>query len=103
MVNAVREIMSDPAARAEYDTARRRWYVAAARPVVRAAPRFVQLAEKPPRLSAAERYLRATWIALRATVGGLVPLRCGQCRMVIASNDAYCAGCGGRLLGGGGN
>lgn len=102
VVNAVREIMCDPATRAEYDTARRRWYVTASRPVVRAAPQSVQLAEKPRRPSPVERYLRATWVALRTTVGGLVPARCAQCRMVIASDDAYCAGCGGRLLAGGG-
>lgn len=105
VVNAVRQVLSDPQMRAVYDRERSRFHAApsaAAQPgrVVRGSP-----VERPYRPSVppspVERYLRATWVGVRAAFGGLLPARCRRCRIVISGEDAYCAACGTPLLTGG--
>jgi len=95
VVNAVRRVLTDQHLRSEYDTARRRWLAAAAMPPPAYEVRTLAAIARP---STAERYARAAWSGLRATLVTLAPSRCADCRMVIAADDAYCAACGTRLL-----
>ncbi|MGH2428323.1 MAG: J domain-containing protein [Candidatus Limnocylindria bacterium] len=98
VVNAVRRVMTDPASRAEYDVARWRWHAAVARPrepMLHAWPP-IESARRSPNVP--ERYARATWAGLRATLMALAPRRCRICRVVIGAEDSYCAACGTRLL-----
>ncbi|MDQ2941667.1 MAG: J domain-containing protein [Chloroflexota bacterium] len=102
VVNAVRRVLSNPAARAEYDVARLSWIAAASSAPIPRHPRPIRV-EAPPRPishqpSALERYVRAVLAGARAAVGALRLSRCGACRMVVDEGDAFCAACGGRLL-----
>lgn len=102
VVNAIRRVLTDPGARAEYDAARHRWIAAASSaPIPRYAP--ARGTEPPMRqiaspASALERYLRAALVGARAAVRALRVPRCGACRMVVEEADTFCAACGGRLL-----
>src|SRR5919109_16475 len=109
VVNVVRRVMTDPNLRAEYDVARRQWYAAALAPPPRplapsaAAARATNGSRPrprslPPPLATGTRYAWAAWIGFMAALEELAPPRCGRCRMVIASEDAYCVSCGVRLL-----
>src|SRR5918992_233340 len=96
VVNAVRQLMADPGARAEYDVARRRWYTAALQPPPAAlawGPTVADRGRPTP-----VRYALAAWAGVRATVVALAPPRCARCRAVIANSDAYCIACGRPLL-----
>jgi curved DNA-binding protein CbpA len=102
VINAVRRVLTDPAARAEYDMARLRWIAAASSAPIRRYPRpsateppARQIAHQP---SALERYVRAALVGARAAVSALRVPRCGACRTVVEEGDAFCAACGGRLL-----
>jgi curved DNA-binding protein CbpA len=99
VVNAVRRLMDDPSARAEYDVARRRWYTAALQPPPAA------LAWEPfpsdRGRSTPVRYAVAALVGVRAALVALAPPRCARCRMVIGRDDAYCVACGRPLLTGG--
>jgi curved DNA-binding protein CbpA len=102
VINAIRRVLTDPAARAEYDMARLRWIAAASSAPLPRYPRATVI-EPPTRPvahqpSALERYLRAALVGARAAVGALRVPRCGSCRMVVAEGDLFCAACGGRLL-----
>ena len=110
VVNAVRQVMSDPEWRAIYDRERHRFHASVARPrqpavdgsqpVWRAAPPSVVTV--PPRAASTfNRYLRAALIGVRSTLEGLAPARCRGCRIVVEPGDAYCAACGTPLLTGG--
>ena len=96
VVNAVRQLLTDPNARAEYDVARRRWYTAALQPP----PAALAWGPTPDDRgrSTPVRYALAAWAGVRATVVALGPPRCGRCRAVIAHDDAYCIACGRPLL-----
>jgi curved DNA-binding protein CbpA len=125
VVNAVRALMTDPAARAAYDRARWRFYearraraadparangggpaaparVAEARPV-RAArarpslswPAIGDLAR--PALDAAGRQARALLEVLEAMVASLAARRCPSCRVLVEADYRYCAWCGAPL------
>lgn len=121
VVNAVRRLLTDPHARAEYDRERRRWHaveearrrarvtslpgIAGAGPGVgrSAAP---MAAGSPPAIApgrAAARRLavrvRSVWAGVRAALIVLGPPRCGTCAAVIERGDAFCPLCGTRLLG----
>jgi len=101
VVNAVRQVMSDPEARADYDRERFRFHavmVRLAEPRLRSWP---ALHLEAPRPSPFGRYLRAAMVGLRAAVAELAPARCRICRTVISGEDAYCAACGTPLLTGG--
>ena len=102
VVNTVRQVMSDPEWRAIYDRERHRFLAALSRPsspTIHASPPMG--ARRPARRSPAGRYLRATFIGLRAVAVELAPSRCRTCRIVIDSGDAFCAACGTPLLTGG--
>ena len=123
VVNAVRRVMTDPAARARYDSSRQRWLAAEAAmrwPTSAAQHRapvtFPRDTSTPPRaprprfepdpsawpqisaLRAPARRLRITtqafFIGVRAGVAALAPPRCGICRAAIGATDRYCISCG---------
>jgi curved DNA-binding protein CbpA len=101
VVNAVRQVLTDPETRAIYDRERHRFHAARIR-----APELARRAWEPVRLDASRpspvaRYLRAALLGARALAGGLAPSRCRTCRIVIEREDAYCAACGTPLLTGG--
>jgi curved DNA-binding protein CbpA len=104
VVNAVRQLMADPSARAAYDRERWRWWHAAAgqpRPVAARWPGSSPVGvreERRRRRSSFERYAYATWVGLCAALEELGPTRCGRCTNVIRPDDNFCATCGGRLL-----
>ena len=101
VVNAVRDLLTDPVARSAYDRERWRWWHAAATPraVDPRWPGSSPVAGPRRRRSKFERYAYATWAGLCAAMDELSPPRCGRCRTVIAPEDNYCLACGGRLLG----
>jgi curved DNA-binding protein CbpA len=95
VVNAVRELLTDPASRAAYDGSRRRFLASMTtiatgvpRTPVRA-PTLADLAR--PRLG---RTLRAVGAGVRTTIGALAPDRCPGCRAAVGSEDRYCGWCG---------
>jgi hypothetical protein len=96
VVNAVRQLMADPNARAEYDVARRRWYSAALQPppAALAWPPTPTDHIRPTPM----RYAVAAWAGIRAALVALAPPRCARCRTVISGDDAYCVACGRPLL-----
>lgn len=100
VVNAIRGLVADPAARAEYDIARWRFWAA------RDASLHVPVpspgaATHHPRRSRLGIRLRAAIVGVRAAVTALGPPRCATCRCVIGSDDRYCVACGRLLLTGG--
>lgn len=96
VVNAVRGLLTDPAARAEYDIARWRFWA------TRDASLHVPATVVAPRARAGlSIWLRAALVGVRAALVALGPPRCATCRSVIASDDRYCAACGRHLLTGG--
>ena len=100
VVNAIRRLLTDADARAEYDVARQRWIAAASSAPIPRYPRMrdtepLQIANPP---SAVERYLRAALVGARAAVSALRVPRCSVCRTVVEESDTFCVACGGRLL-----
>ena len=89
VVNAVRGLLTDPAARAEYDIARFRFWTARDRGVAEPLLRVT-----PTRRPWLEVRVRAAWAGMRAAFSALGPPRCAGCRNVIAPEDRYCAACG---------
>lgn len=123
VVNAVRRVMTDPAARARYDHSRQRWLAAEAAmrwpsaagrprapvtfprdtsvPTRAPKPRFEPDPDAWPQISALRRparrlriTARALLIGVRAGVAALAPARCGICRAAIGATDRYCISCG---------
>jgi hypothetical protein len=101
VVNAVRQVMSDPEWRALYDRERFRFHAALARPSEPMLHSWPPIDLRPARRSPVGRYLRAAFIGLRAVAVSLAPARCLGCRTVVTNGDAYCAACGTPLLPGG--
>ena len=97
VVNTVRQVLTDPDARALYDRERKRFHASLARPSWRLEP-IVMTQPAQPSMS---RYLRAAFIGVRAAVVELLPSRCQRCRIVISGEDTFCAACGTPLLTGG--
>jgi hypothetical protein len=103
VVNAVRDLMTNPAARAEYDRERQRWITTVPttnghptpreEPLPKAwpVPRAPQLDWGPTPLA---RTARAVGAGLMAFVVELVPLRCERCGGAIGRTDARCWICG---------
>ena len=106
VVNALRDLLSDPAARAEYDRERRRWM---------ASPVPLDLTDRWRTLAGIGRHrsgelipargtsvlesrlgrtAAAIGIGLRAFALELLPARCGACRGAIARSDTRCWLCG---------
>ena len=115
VVNAVRQLLTDPRARAEYDRERRRWLeLEEARRRARVAslpglrvgsdgvPRpAVDWTPVPVARPPVHRFTiqaRAVWAGVRAALVELGPPRCGTCSAVIERGDAFCTLCGTRLL-----
>lgn len=101
VVNAVRQIMTDPDWRATYDRERHRFHAVLARPSEPMLHAWPPMVVSPRRRSPLERYLRAAAIGVRAAMVSLAPPRCRGCRTVVANGDAYCVACGTPLLPGG--
>ena len=105
VVNAVRGLLSDPSARAEYDIARLRFLTMDAR---RRSPQARRAPVLPPQLDGRRATLgmgallllnaRAAWRGVRAAVAVLGPVRCSRCRSAVGRDDVFCALCGQRLL-----
>ncbi|MDP9250366.1 MAG: DnaJ domain-containing protein [Chloroflexota bacterium] len=97
VVNAVRSLLTDRAARAEYDAARMR-FATRKQP---SQPSPVAPAERLPdrRVStvALRRTGRAAMAALLAAFRALLPARCPRCQAVPEPDYRYCARCGLRL------
>lgn len=100
VVNAIRAMLTDPRARAEYDWWRLRWHAAERGRVTGQTVGWREAAERRPRwrFGPAHRYARAVLLASRATMAALLPERCAGCRMVVGDNDAWCGACGTKLL-----
>lgn len=115
VVNAVRQLLTDPGARAAYDRERRRWFEveeARRRAMVASLPgsrlgadglprrgvewRAVEI--ERPQAHRFEIQVRAVWAGVRAALIELGPPRCGTCSAVIELGDAFCIACGTRLL-----
>jgi curved DNA-binding protein CbpA len=96
VVNAIRGLVTDPAARAEYDIAR--WRFWAARDASLHAPAIPGSADHRPHRSRLGIRLRAAIVGVRAAVIALGPPRCATCRSVIGSDARYCVACGRHLL-----
>lgn len=97
VVNAVRQVMTDPASREIYDRERWRFHAERGRAVSRPSA-WSGSAVTMRRPSAWERYLRATRAGIQAVLIGLAPPRCRRCRIVVERDDAYCVACGTPLL-----
>jgi hypothetical protein len=101
VVNAVRQVMSDPEWRAIYDRERFRFHAALARPSEPMLHAWPPMDFSPRRRPTVVRYLRASFIGLRTMAVELAPSRCRGCRIVVDAGDVYCAACGTPLLPGG--
>jgi len=106
VVNAVRRMMIDPEARADYDRERRSYHERRVRAVaVRQGdwrPLISPAAPAGPPNGGLGRHLGGVIAGLLAAARALAPPRCRGCRAVVVSGeDAYCAACGTPLLTGG--
>lgn len=114
-MNAIRLLLTDPGARADYDRERRRWLA------LEEARRQAQVASLPglgvgadgvprstvewtpmpiarPQTHRFTIQAKAVWAGVRAALVELGPPRCGTCTAVIEREDAFCPMCGTRLL-----
>jgi curved DNA-binding protein CbpA len=105
VVNAVRQVMVDPDARAAYDHERRSFHELRARSIVRERSEVPVLAVGPPSSSGpgtVARYASGVTLGLLAAARALLPPRCPGCHEVLLSGaDAFCASCGTPLRAGG--
>jgi curved DNA-binding protein CbpA len=103
VVNAVRRMLIDPAARAEYDRERRGYHELRARLALGEREWRPLLAPVPPAPGIGlRRYVVGVVSGLLTAARALAPPRCRGCRAVILSgDDTFCAACGTPLLTGG--
>ena len=99
VVNAVRSLLTDRAARAEYDAARTRFarqrLAGSSMPPAVATRPAAPIAERQrPGL---QHTARAVLSALVAWFSTLLAGRCPQCQAVLESGYRYCGGCGARV------
>jgi curved DNA-binding protein CbpA len=104
VVNAVRELITDPTARAAYDRERQRWLAngvsGAWRTIYRPARSVVAERRGLPKhpssdaLSGAARVARALGLGLLAFGVALSPARCARCAGAIGRTDQRCWICG---------
>ena len=103
VVNAVRRMMIDPEARADYDRERRGYHERRARAMAFGQGDWRPLISPAAPAIGTSRGLGRSFggvmAGLLAAVRALAPPRCRGCRAVIVSgDDAYCAACGTPLL-----
>lgn len=103
VINTIREVLTDPAARAAYDRARLRWHdieAIAREPSPATIPALVSgtvgIGREPAPISGTTRFARAAVAGLGATLRALAPARCRRCRLVVEPGDAFCPSCGTR-------
>jgi hypothetical protein len=115
VVNAVRNVLTDPSARAAYDRARYRFLIQQTNRLIQRTPagtRAVAATALAQPLASArelisisasaaqalvERTLRAFVAAVRAAVGVFGPTRCPSCREMVEAEYRFCAFCGSSL------
>ena len=99
VVNAVRSLLTDAAARAEYDRARLR-FLAAGTSVASPAPLrpAVRQIDRGGRSADLARIARAVMTGLLAGLAALAPPRCPSCHMLVEREYRYCGACGTLLL-----
>ena len=102
VVNAVRELLTDPHERAAYDRARDRflrgWAPGATAAVRRAEPEASDARWLNGRLpDLVERTLRALVAAFRTALGELWMTRCPACDQLVEAEFLFCASCGTRV------
>ncbi|HSM38718.1 MAG TPA: DnaJ domain-containing protein [Candidatus Limnocylindrales bacterium] len=93
VVNAVRELLSDPAARTTYDLQRRRYLRAIGASPVPAA-RAVAVGPAEPASSAWTDRVSAFFAKALSAFGDLRPTRCPGCGEPAERSHRYCAQCG---------
>ncbi len=102
VVNAVRSLLTDPAARAEYDRARLRFLSVGTRvapPALPAPPRPpVRQIDRRRRSADLARTARAVMAGLLAGLAALAPPRCPSCHALVEREYRYCGACGRPLL-----
>jgi curved DNA-binding protein CbpA len=102
VVNAVRSMLTDTAARAEYDRARLRFLSAAtrvtgpARPA--AAPSAIPQIDHSRHSADLARAARAVMAGLLAGLAALAASRCPNCQAFVEREYRYCGACGRPLL-----
>ena len=94
VVNAIRQLLSDPAERARYDTERRRWLDAEAQAIARASAQGERAISTPANRSSAERVAVAVGAGVKAFLVELTPVRCAACAAALARADRRCWLCG---------
>lgn len=98
VVNAVRELVTDPAAKAEYDRERQRWLANVLsrnrRPAARGVPARASDAATDAGPSGVARTAFAIASGLRAFSVELLPARCERCGGAVGRTDARCWICG---------
>jgi curved DNA-binding protein CbpA len=100
VVNAVRQLVTDPAAKAEYDRERQRWLAGVLNRARRGASAGLAPARQRPAAltdaaeTGASRMARAVASGLRAFGEELLPARCERCNGTIGRRDARCWICG---------
>ena len=115
VVNAVREVLTNPSARAAYDRARYRFLIQQTNRIIQRTPagtRAVAATSTPQPLASVrelisisagaaqalvERTLRALVSAVRAAAGIFGPTRCPSCRELVEAQYRFCAACGASL------
>ncbi len=98
VVNAVRSMLTDTAARAEYDRARLRFLSAGTRVVKPARPAAVPPAvpqiDRSHRSADLARVARAVMAGLLAGLAALAAPRCPNCEALVKREYRYCGACG---------
>jgi hypothetical protein len=97
VVNAVRSLLTDRAARAEYDAARMRFATRERLSPLSVAAPLDRLPDRRTTAIALLRTGRAVMAAIMAALATLLPARCPRCQAGPGPEYRYCASCGLRL------
>jgi len=100
VVNAVRSLLTDPVARADYDRARLRFLAAGRVREAAVQPRVaVPRIDRSKRTAEFARAARAAMAGFLAGLSALAPERCSRCDALVAAEYRYCGACGLALRG----